>query len=54
MFLTVLSAIALTVGSAMTIQDVNEEQLSAAQQQEPVVDVAPLQEDVTNEGGLGW
>ena len=53
MFLTVLSAIALTVGSAMTIQDVNEEQLAAAQQQEPVVEVAPLQQDVSIEGELG-
>jgi len=55
MFLTVLSAIALTVGSAMTIHDLNTEKaLAAEEQQAPVVEVAPVQPAQSQQGELGW
>lgn len=55
MFLTVLSAIALTVGGVMTVQGLNDEALSASQETDPVVEVAPIQqEDAGQPGELGW
>jgi hypothetical protein len=55
MLLTVLSAVALTVGGVMTVQGLNDEALSASQETTPVVDVAPIQqEEITQPGELGW
>jgi hypothetical protein len=55
MFLTVLSAIALTVGGVMTVQGLNDEALSASQETNPVVEVAPIQQQETAEPGeLSW
>ena len=55
MFLTVLSAIALSVGGVMTVQGLNDEALSASQETDPVVEVAPIQqEEVSQPSELGW
>ena len=55
MLLTVLSAVALTVGGVMTVQGLNDEALNASQESAPVVEVAPIQqEEVTRPGELGW
>ncbi len=55
MLLTVLSAVALTVGGVMTAQGLNDEALGASQETAPVVEVAPIQqEQVTEPGELGW
>ena len=55
MLLTVLSAVALTVGGVMTVQGLNDEALSASQETDPVVEVAPIQqEDAKQPGELGW
>ncbi len=55
MFLTVLSAIALTVGSAMTLHDLNSEKALIAQdQQEPIVEVAPVQPADGQSSDIGW
>ena len=55
MLLTVLSAVALTVGGVMTAQGLNDEALGASQETAPVVEVAPIQqEDTTEPGELGW
>ena len=55
MFLAVLSAVALTVGGVMTVQGLNDEALSASQETDPVVEVAPIQqEDAEQPGELGW
>ena len=53
MFLTVLSAIALTMGGAMTVDSLNAEAV-AAEAQEPVVEVAPIQQEIEVPGELGW
>ena len=55
MLLTVLSAVALTVGGVMTVQGLNDEALSASQEAAPVVEVAQIQQDDAAEPGeLGW
>jgi hypothetical protein len=54
MFLTVLSAIALTVGGAMTVHQLNEENLTASQEPLPVVEIAPIQQEIRETGELGW
>jgi len=43
MFLTVLSAIALTVGSLMTVNDLSEEAAMQSQQTVPTVEVQAVQ-----------
>ena len=53
MFLTVLSAIALTMGGAMTVNSLNAEDAASAVQ-EPVVEVAPIQQQDAVPGELGW
>ena len=52
MFLAVLSAIAITAGATMAINDLQDEQLTATP--EPVVEVAPIQQDSSKPGELGW
>ena len=52
MFLAVLSAIAITAGATMAVNDLQDEQLNATQ--EPVVEVAPIQQDDGSAGELGW
>jgi hypothetical protein len=52
MFLAVLSAIAISAGATMAINDLQDEQLSATP--EPVVEVAPIQQDAGQAGDLGW
>ena len=42
MFLTVLSAIALTVGSVLTVQHVNEEETARSEESAPIVEVQPM------------
>lgn len=55
MLLTVLSAIALTVGGVMTVQGLNDDELSGSQQVDPVVEVAPIQQqEIGQPGELGW
>lgn len=56
MLLTVLSAIALTVGGVMTAQGLNDDALNASSQDvQPVVEVAPIQPyEVQQPGELGW
>ena len=55
MLLTVLSAVALTVGGVMTVQGLNDEALSASQESAPVVEVAPIQqEEASQPAELGW
>ena len=53
MFLTVLSAIALTVGGAMTATSLSNDEV-AANSQDPVVEVAPIQQEDQVPGELGW
>lgn len=52
MFLAVLSAIAITAGASMAVNDLQDEQLNATP--EPGVEVAPIQQDVGKPGELGW
>jgi hypothetical protein len=52
MILAVLSAIAITTGATLAVNDLQDEQLNATQ--EPVVEVAPIQQDVGEPGELGW
>ena len=52
MFLAVLSAIAITAGATMAINDLQDEQSKATP--EPVVEVAPIQQDTGSPGDLGW
>ena len=55
MLLTVLSAVALTVGGVMTAQGLNDEALGASEETAPVVEVAPIQQDeISGPGELGW
>lgn len=54
MLLTVLSAIALTVGGAMTANALNAEEIAAAESVQPVVEVAPIQQHSIEPGELGW
>jgi len=52
MFLAVLSAIAISAGATMAVNDLQDEQLSATP--EPVVEVAPIQQDTGSSSELGW
>jgi len=52
MFLAVLSAIAITAGATMAVNDLQDEQLHATQ--EPVVEVAPIQQDAGQPGEVDW
>ena len=51
MFLAVLSANAITAGATKAINDLQDEQLSATP--EPVVEVAPIQQDTGEPTELG-
>ena len=53
MFLTVLSAIALAAGGTMTVNSLSAEDV-ASDVQEPVVEVAPIQQEDQIPGELGW
>ena len=52
MFFAVLSAIAITAGATMAINDLQDEHAIATP--EPVVEVAPIQQDTGTPGELGW
>ena len=52
MFLTVLSAIALTVGGVLTVQHVNEEETARSQETAPIVEVQPVQQDTADSDEL--
>ena len=54
MFLTVLSAIALAAGGSMTVNSLSAEDGAATDVREPVVDVAPIQQQDQVPGELGW
>ena len=53
MFLTILSAIALTAGGAMTVNSLSAEDV-ASDAQQPVVEVAPIHQEDQIPGELGW
>ena len=52
MILAVLSAIAITAGATMALNDLGDQQPNVTQ--EPVVEVGPVQQDVDQAGELGW
>ena len=54
MFLTLVSAIALTVGSATTLNDLARDPQSLEYGAEPLVEVAPVQDDDPVESEIGW